>query len=70
MKITEIRQLTTEELVRQLADEQNSLVDLRFTHALKQLTNTAKLGQTKKTIARLETELKARNAKGSSADGK
>lgn len=69
MKITEIRQLTTEELVRRLDDEQNSLVDLRFTHALKQLSNTAKIGDAKRTIARLMTELKARNSKGSKVNG-
>ncbi|MBV6512946.1 MAG: 50S ribosomal protein L29 [Ignavibacteriales bacterium] len=69
MKISEIRQLTTEELVRRLEDEQNNLVDLRFTHALKQLTNTAKLGDTKRTIARLMTELKLRNSKEAKSNG-
>ncbi|GMU85635.1 MAG: hypothetical protein AMXMBFR48_08770 [Ignavibacteriales bacterium] len=69
MKISEIRQLTTEELVRRLQDEQNNLVDLRFTHALKQLTNTAKLGDTKKTIAKLMTELKLRNSKEAKSNG-
>lgn len=69
MKISEIRQLTTEELVRRLEDEQNNLVDLRFTHALKQLTNTAKLGDTKRIIARLMTELKLRNSKEAKSNG-
>lgn len=69
MKISEIRQLTTEELVRKLEDEQNNLVDLRFTHALKQLTNTAKLGDTKRIIARLMTELKLRNSKEAKSNG-
>ncbi|MCC6550853.1 MAG: 50S ribosomal protein L29 [Ignavibacteriaceae bacterium] len=69
MKISEIRQLTTEELARRLQDEQNNLVDLRFTHALKQLTNTAKLGDAKRTIAKLMTELKIRNSKEAKSNG-
>lgn len=62
MKITEIREFTTEELVKRIAEEENNLTDLRFSLALKQLDNTAKVTHTRKTIARLKTELNARYA--------
>ncbi|MBD3411447.1 MAG: 50S ribosomal protein L29 [Ignavibacteriales bacterium] len=57
MKINEIRELSTKEIQERIDEERRSLVDLRFTHSLKQLTNTSKLKDTKKTIARLLTEL-------------
>jgi large subunit ribosomal protein L29 len=60
MKIYEIHQLKDEEIKKQIADEETNLLDLRFTHALKNLTNTAKLKTTKRNIARLRTVLKQR----------
>jgi large subunit ribosomal protein L29 len=61
MKINEIRELSTKEIQERIDEERRSLVDLRFTHSLKQLTNTSKLKETKKTIARLHTELAKRD---------
>ena len=63
MKIYEIREMKDEELVKRIKDEQDNLVDLRFQHELKNLTNTAKLRQTKKDIARMLTVLKERKSK-------
>jgi large subunit ribosomal protein L29 len=60
MKIHEIKELKDEELIKQIAEEEKSMLDLRFAHQLKQLTNTAKLKLTKRDIAKLKTELKAR----------
>jgi large subunit ribosomal protein L29 len=60
MKINEIRELSTKEIRDRIDEERRSLVDLRFTHSLKQLTNTSKLKETKKTVARLLTELAKR----------
>ncbi len=60
MKIKEIKELSTEEIKKQIAEDENALVDLRFAHELKQLTNTAKLYETRKTIARLHTVLRER----------
>lgn len=57
MKITEVRELSADEIRKQIAEEEETLSDLRFSHALKQLTNTAKLRHTRKTIARLKTVL-------------
>ncbi len=61
MKITEIRELTSEEIKKRIEEEQNTLTDLRFSLALKQLDNTAKVSKSRKTIARLKTELKYRD---------
>lgn len=63
MKMKEIRELSTEELKKQIVEEYNNLVDLRFTNELKQLTNTSLLKKTRNTIARMRTELKARELK-------
>lgn len=60
MKIHEIKEMKTDELAKLLADEEKNMVDLRFSHQLKQLTNTAKLRQAKKDIARMKTVLKER----------
>jgi large subunit ribosomal protein L29 len=60
MKIHEIRELKDEELIKQIAEEEKNILDLRFAHQLKQLTNTAKLRLTKREIAKLKTELNAR----------
>jgi large subunit ribosomal protein L29 len=50
MKVREIREMKTE--------EEKNMIDLRFSHQLKQLTNTAKLNLAKKDIARMKTILK------------
>jgi len=60
MKIHEIKELNTEDLIKQIAEEEKNLVDLRFAHQLKQLTNTSKLKTAKKDIAKLKTVLKER----------
>ncbi|MEJ5352144.1 MAG: 50S ribosomal protein L29 [Melioribacteraceae bacterium] len=60
MKIYQIREMSTEEIKKRILEEQKNLVDLRFQHELKNLTNTAKLRLTKKDIARMKTVLKER----------
>ena len=60
MKIHEIRELKDDELVRQIAEEEKNLLDLRFAHQLKQLTNTSKLRLVKRDLARLKTIFKER----------
>jgi len=60
MKIYEIREMSSEELKKRIVEEENNLVDLRFQHALKQLTNTAKLNLVRKDIAKMKTVLKER----------
>ena len=65
MKIHEIKEMKSDELVKRIEDEEKSLVDLRFAHQLKQLTNTAKLNLVKKDIARMKTVLKERETEKS-----
>ena len=47
-------------LIDRLAEAKDELFKLRFQHATGQLTNYARLPQVRKDIARLETELRAR----------
>jgi large subunit ribosomal protein L29 len=54
------RDLDDVSLVNELAETKDELFKLRFQSATGQLTNYAKLGQVRKNIARLETELRAR----------
>lgn len=61
MKIHEIREMKTEEIIQRIKDEELNLVDLRFSHQLKQLTNTSKIRLVKKDIARLKTVLNERS---------
>ena len=60
MKIHEIREMKTEELLKLIGEEERTMIDLRFSHQLKQLTNTAKLKLSKKDIARMKTVLNER----------
>jgi large subunit ribosomal protein L29 len=47
-------------LVDRVAEAKDELFKLRFQHATGQLTNYSRLGQVRKDIARLATELRAR----------
>jgi large subunit ribosomal protein L29 len=47
-------------LVDQLREAKDELFKLRFQNATGQLSNYARLGQVRRNIARLETELRAR----------
>jgi large subunit ribosomal protein L29 len=62
MKIHEIKEMKTEEIVQRIKDEERNLVDLRFSHQLKQLTNTSKIKNVKRDIAKLKTVLKERES--------
>lgn len=63
MKNHEIKELKTEEIIKRVEEEERNLVDLRFSHQLKELTNTAKLSIVKKDIARMKTVLNERAGK-------
>jgi large subunit ribosomal protein L29 len=65
MKIHEIKEMKSDELVKRIEEEEKNLVDLRFAHQLKQLTNTAKLNLVRKEIARMKTVLKERETEKS-----
>ena len=55
MKANEIREMSNEELVKQIDVLKDELFNLRFQQASGQLENTARLKQVKKDIARIKT---------------
>jgi len=69
MKIYEIRQLSDTEIQKRIEEEQSILLDLRFSHSLKQLVNSAKIKASKKIIARLKTVIVERQSKVSAQEG-
>jgi large subunit ribosomal protein L29 len=60
MKASEIRELSIQEIQERIEDYKTVLTKLKLNHAVSPLDNPNKIGQTKKDIARLNTELKAR----------
>ena len=60
MKSTEIRELAVKELEERLESEENMLVRLKMNHAVSPLDNPNKIIETRKNIARLKTEVRAR----------
>ena len=58
MKINEIRELSTAEMVDKEKEFKQELFNLRFQLATGQLENTARLRQVRKTIARIKTVLR------------
>ena len=60
MKSTEIKELTAEELLERLESEESMMVRLKMNHAVSPLDNPNKIVETRKNIARLKTEMRAR----------
>ncbi len=65
MKISEIKELTINEIVEKLQLEKENLVRLKLNHAVSPLDNPMKIQVGKKNIAKLRTVLRERelNAK-------
>ncbi len=62
MKLYEIKEMNNDELIKRIDEEEKNLLDLRFSHQLKQLNNTAKIKLARKDIARMKTILKVRQS--------
>ena len=60
MARTNVRDLDDGALIEQVAESKDQLFKLRFQLATGQLTNHARLREVRRDIARLETELRAR----------
>lgn len=60
MKNSEIKALTVEELKEKINMESSSLQKLNFAHAISPIENPMKIRQSKRLIARLKTELRAK----------
>lgn len=70
MKARELRTLSDEELRRKEKELREELFNLRFQHAIGQLTNTARISQVKREIARIKTVLRERELQRSGRDGR
>ena len=60
MKKQEIKKLSKDEILKNINKFKKDLFNFRFQKMSSQITNPAKIGQTKKTIARLKTLLKGK----------
>ena len=60
MKKQEIKKLSKDELLRNIDKLKKDLFNFRFQKINSQITNPAKIGETRKTIAKLKTVLKGK----------
>jgi large subunit ribosomal protein L29 len=60
MKTTEIKELSTSDLIERIDTEKTMLTRMKLNHAITPLDNPQKLKEVKLTIARLLTELRQR----------
>jgi large subunit ribosomal protein L29 len=60
MKTSEIKELSTSDLLERIDTEKTNLVRMKLNHAITPLDNTMKLKEAKLTVARLLTELRVR----------
>jgi large subunit ribosomal protein L29 len=62
MKYSEIKGLNAVELREKLGSEQEALRKMKFAHQVSAIENPMKIKETRKLIARLKTELTAKEA--------
>ena len=60
MKAKDVREMSKAELQNKLSDLKAELFNLRFQMATSQLDNTARVKNVKRDIARVQTEMRAR----------
>ena len=60
MKTSEIKELSSPDLLERIDTEKTMLVRMKLNHAITPLDNQQKVKDVKLTIARLQTELRAR----------
>ena len=58
MKKQEIKKLSKDQIIKNIDKFKKDLFNFRFQKINSQITNPSKIGETKKTIARLKTSLK------------
>ncbi len=63
MKTSEIKELTSKEILERLQTEQENLVRLKLNHSVSPLDNPMKIRESRRNIARLKTILSAREVK-------
>ena len=62
MKMADIRKLTTEDLNKKLEENKKELFNLRLQKSTNKLENPASIASTKRTIARIKTVIKEKEA--------
>jgi len=60
MKNSEVKELSTKELLERLENESENLLSLRMNHKISDLDNPQQIKESKRFIARLKTELRKR----------
>lgn len=70
MKSEQIRLMSVDELKAKLSDAQQELMNLRFQIVTGQLTDTSRLKQTRRQIARFNTALREREISQNREGGK
>ena len=60
MKINEVREINTQDLMKEFREQKKSLMNLRFRKSTMQLTDTSELSKVRKTIARIKTVIRER----------
>jgi large subunit ribosomal protein L29 len=69
MKSQEIWEMTPEEIQSKLDDASAEMFNLRFLYSTGQMQNSARLGQMRRQIARLNTILRAKQLQGAQEQG-
>ena len=60
MKQEDIKQLSTDDLRERVKEEKNTLMKLKINHAVSPIENPTNITFSRKTVARLQTELRSR----------
>lgn len=60
MKNSDIKALSESELQERIQTEQDSLTKLKFSHAVSPIENPSRIRTSRKLVARLKTELRAK----------
>lgn len=60
MKIAEVRELSTKELLERIESEALSLDQMRINHTITPMDNPSKIKQLRRTIARMKMDLRQR----------
>lgn len=64
VKIKEIRELTNQEIVKQIDDAKEELFNLRFSQATGNLEKPSRINELRKLVARMKTVLRERELSG------
>ncbi|MEM7656504.1 MAG: 50S ribosomal protein L29 [Bacteroidota bacterium] len=62
MKASEIRDLTDQEIIARITEEEDNLLKLRLNHAVSSIENPSEIRETRRDIARMRTILKERQS--------